>query len=380
MDTSATSSTARATSTAGPTPTSTNVGTGPSRSATASAAPAGADSTSGPAPRGTSEQPGATSTASRSSASTGPRGRWRASRRARAPGRHRARRSRADHRRGRPDGHHPSGRARAKWRRPRTCPSHPSVTRMRAARSPAFSRGRGAGKQAGRAAASARPRCQTGGERPTCDRDGGGVLRPRQDDHRQELGARVRTPALPRRSPEPRRHRARAYAQVVFMLVGADEAKMEKLRECDAAAHQGLETRSTSPRSCARPSKSVVTPIIFGEALELIRRAPGQGPPRRHRVVGAEEVVRPLGDYLGVDDRDRDAPGGRRPRPLHRRSRVLRVRRSESRRRSASSPRPKGSTSRRRTRTATPSPTSPCSKRSATPSPSTPTVICCASP
>ena len=94
------------------------------------------------------------------------------------------------------------------------------------------------------------------------------------------------------------------------MLVGADEAKMEKLREAMLALIQAAGTSSTSPTSCARRSTRSSTPIIFAEALELFDEHHAAG---RHVVIVSSapvEVVEPLGEFLGVDEVDR-APGPR---------------------------------------------------------------------
>ena len=45
-----------------------------------------------------------------------------------------------------------------------------------------------------------------------------------------------------------------AYAQVIFMLVGADEAKMDQLRVAMLADDPRVEPAATWPRSCGRPS------------------------------------------------------------------------------------------------------------------------------
>ncbi len=58
------------------------------------------------------------------------------------------------------------------------------------------------------------------------------------------------------------------YAQIVFMLVGADEAKMEKLRE--AMLDMTRAGTSTHVADIVRETlDEVITPIVFGEALEL---------------------------------------------------------------------------------------------------------------
>lgn len=92
-----------------------------------------------------------------------------------------------------------------------------------------------------------------------------------------------------------------AYAQVVFMLVGADEAKMEKLRVAMLQMIKGWSSQEVA--AIVRETlDEIVTPIIFGEALDLIEEHRNAG--RAVVIVSSapEEVVRPLGEFLGVDD------------------------------------------------------------------------------
>ena len=92
-----------------------------------------------------------------------------------------------------------------------------------------------------------------------------------------------------------------AYAQVIFMLVGADEAKMEKLRTAMLQMIRGWNQRHVA-QIVRETLDEVVTPIIFKEALDLIAEHHAAG--REVVIVSSapEEVVRPLGEYLGVDD------------------------------------------------------------------------------
>ena len=92
-----------------------------------------------------------------------------------------------------------------------------------------------------------------------------------------------------------------AVAQVVFMLVGADEKKMEKLRVAMLDMIKGW-NRDHVASIVREALEEVVTPIIFAEALELIHEHQAAG--RTVVIVSSapEEVVRPLGEFLGVDD------------------------------------------------------------------------------
>jgi HAD superfamily hydrolase (TIGR01490 family) len=92
-----------------------------------------------------------------------------------------------------------------------------------------------------------------------------------------------------------------AYAQVVFMLVGADEGKMEKLRVAMLEMIRGW-NRNHVAAIVRETLDDVVTPIIFAEALDLIAEHRDAG--RKIVIVSSapEEVVAPLGEHLGVDD------------------------------------------------------------------------------
>ena len=92
-----------------------------------------------------------------------------------------------------------------------------------------------------------------------------------------------------------------AYAQVIFMLVGADEDKREKLRGAMLDMIRGWNQHEVA--AIVREAlDEVVTPIIFSEALDLIEEHQQAG--RLVVIVSSapEEVVRPLGEFLGVDD------------------------------------------------------------------------------
>jgi HAD superfamily hydrolase (TIGR01490 family) len=92
-----------------------------------------------------------------------------------------------------------------------------------------------------------------------------------------------------------------AYAQVVFMLVGADEKKMEQVRVAMLKMISGWNQHHVA--SIVRETlDEIVTPIIYAEALDLIDMHHAEG--RKVVIVSSapEEVVRPLGEHLGVDD------------------------------------------------------------------------------
>jgi HAD superfamily hydrolase (TIGR01490 family) len=91
------------------------------------------------------------------------------------------------------------------------------------------------------------------------------------------------------------------YGQLVYLYLGADEARMARMRE--AALRVTVGWSRDHIRSLVRETlEEVIEPIIFDEALELIRHHQAAG--RRVFIVSAspEEIVDPLAEYLGVDD------------------------------------------------------------------------------
>jgi HAD superfamily hydrolase (TIGR01490 family) len=91
------------------------------------------------------------------------------------------------------------------------------------------------------------------------------------------------------------------YAQVVFMLVGADEEKMEKLRVAMSAMTRGW-NRDQVASIVREALTEVIEPIIYAEALELFDEHHAAG--RKVVIVSSSpvEVVGPLAEFLGADD------------------------------------------------------------------------------
>ena len=89
------------------------------------------------------------------------------------------------------------------------------------------------------------------------------------------------------------------YAQLVYHLVGADEGKMEKMRVALLELTKGWEKDKVS-QLVRETLEEIIDPIIFAEALELIEEHRLAG--RRVYIVSssAEEIVKPLAEYLGV--------------------------------------------------------------------------------
>jgi len=91
------------------------------------------------------------------------------------------------------------------------------------------------------------------------------------------------------------------YAQIVYMLVGADEEKMERMRESMLALTRGWEQAKIAG-IVRETMDATIAPIIYREALDLFDEHHAAG--RRVVIVSSSpvEIVRPLVSYLGVDD------------------------------------------------------------------------------
>jgi HAD superfamily hydrolase (TIGR01490 family) len=98
-----------------------------------------------------------------------------------------------------------------------------------------------------------------------------------------------------------RRVLARAiYGQLIYMYVGADEEKLERMRDSVLALTKGWE--QTKVREIVEETlEEVIEPIVYDEALDLINEHKAAG--RKVFIVSAspEEIVAPLSRYLGVD-------------------------------------------------------------------------------
>ncbi len=91
------------------------------------------------------------------------------------------------------------------------------------------------------------------------------------------------------------------YAQVVFLLLGADERKLARMRDALLTLTKGWEQEHVR-KVVEEAIAEVIDPIIYAEALELIRTHRAAG--RRVFIVSAspEEVVEPLARHLGASD------------------------------------------------------------------------------
>lgn len=92
-----------------------------------------------------------------------------------------------------------------------------------------------------------------------------------------------------------------AWGQLIYAQFGASDAKVEKLRDSVLRLTRGW-GRDEVSRIVEEALVDVIEPIVYEEALELIRGHQAAG--RRVFIVSAspEEVVVPLGRYLGVDE------------------------------------------------------------------------------
>jgi HAD superfamily hydrolase (TIGR01490 family) len=91
------------------------------------------------------------------------------------------------------------------------------------------------------------------------------------------------------------------WGQLVFMHLGASEQKLARIRESVLRLTRGWQQDRI--RQIVRETlESVVEPIIYAEAAELI--AAHQAAGRRVFIVSASpsEIVEPLAEYLGVDE------------------------------------------------------------------------------
>lgn len=89
-------------------------------------------------------------------------------------------------------------------------------------------------------------------------------------------------------------------AQIVYLLLGASENKMDKMRERALELTKGWHQAKVL-EIVKEVMGDVLEPIIYREALDLIRSHQKDG--RRVYIVSSspEEIVKPLADLIGVD-------------------------------------------------------------------------------
>jgi len=90
------------------------------------------------------------------------------------------------------------------------------------------------------------------------------------------------------------------YGHFVYQHLGASEAKLEQVREKALAMTKGWDQERVK-RIVRETLRTVVEPIIYAEAADLIAEHRAAG--RIVVIVSAspEEIVAPLGEFLGVD-------------------------------------------------------------------------------
>ena len=90
------------------------------------------------------------------------------------------------------------------------------------------------------------------------------------------------------------------YAQLVYLYLGADDARLARMRNAALSLTRGWH-QATVRRVIRETLEEVIDPIVFEEALELIRSHREAG--RIVLIVSAspEEIVEPLAEYLGAE-------------------------------------------------------------------------------
>src|SRR5919197_5879696 len=92
-----------------------------------------------------------------------------------------------------------------------------------------------------------------------------------------------------------------AYAQFVYLLVGADERKMDRAKEGMLALSKGWEKAQVEDL-VREVLVTLIDPYVYQEALDLIALHRALG--RKVYLVSSspEEVVRPLAEHIGLTD------------------------------------------------------------------------------
>src|SRR3712207_5733028 len=90
------------------------------------------------------------------------------------------------------------------------------------------------------------------------------------------------------------------YGQLVYLYLGASDARLARMRTSVLRLTRGWEQERI--RSIVRDAlEQVVEPIVFEEALQLIREHQAAGRPVYLISASPEEIVQPLAEYIGVD-------------------------------------------------------------------------------
>ena len=91
------------------------------------------------------------------------------------------------------------------------------------------------------------------------------------------------------------------YGQLVYLYIGASEARLARMRRSALALTKGWDQAHVQ-RVVREALTEVIEPIVYDEAIQLIREHRAAG--RRIYLVSASpiEIVRPLAEFLGADD------------------------------------------------------------------------------
>ena len=128
------------------------------------------------------------------------------------------------------------------------------------------------------------------------------LLRPRQDDPGQVELAGVRASPFYKGGLIGRADVLKsAYAQFSYVASGADHDQLETMRHYMSELVKGWDVETGARRSCPRPSTSIVDPMVYEEAVDLIEEHKEAG--RDVIIISSSgtEVVEPIGERLGVD-------------------------------------------------------------------------------
>ena len=90
------------------------------------------------------------------------------------------------------------------------------------------------------------------------------------------------------------------YGQLVYLWLGADEARLARLRRAALALTKGWD-QAHLQSIVAETLEQVVEPIVYEEALELVRQHKSAGDLVVIISASPEEIVAPLSVYLGAD-------------------------------------------------------------------------------
>jgi HAD superfamily hydrolase (TIGR01490 family) len=90
------------------------------------------------------------------------------------------------------------------------------------------------------------------------------------------------------------------WGHLVYLWMGADEAKLEKLRDSALRLATGWD-QETVRRIAREAIEEVIEPIVYDEALALIAEHREAGRPVFIVSASPEEIVAPLAEHLGVD-------------------------------------------------------------------------------